>query len=132
MRLKFGSQLFVQLDIFHRDLMIRYPGRFYAGEQGSKPTRLADCVTPLVVEADGVVVPLGYGFGRQYALGSLLKDRLRDLAARWQVAGYSQFRELCRRVYAAACQPSDLPFLNWYELIGAQSVLSSPTTRVVG
>jgi MoaA/NifB/PqqE/SkfB family radical SAM enzyme len=128
MRLKFGSQLFVQLDIFHRDLMIRCPGRFYAGEQAGKPIRLSDCVTPLVVEADGMVVPLGYGFGRQYALGSLLKHRLRDLAAPWQVAGYSQFQELCRRVYEAACQPSDLPFLNWYELIGAQSVLSDLAT----
>jgi Fe-coproporphyrin III synthase len=128
-RRKYGSQLFVQVDIFHRDLMIRHPGRFHAEEQESKPTLLADCVTPLVVEADGVVVPLGYGFGRQYALGSLLKDRLRDLAARWQTTGYPRFRELCRRVYGAACQPSDLPFLNWYELIGAQSVSTSPTSR---
>jgi Fe-coproporphyrin III synthase len=124
-RRKYGNRLFVQLDIFHRDLMVRHPERFYAAEEPAP--RLADCVTPLVVEADGTVVPLGYGFGRQYALGSLLNEGLRDLARRWRAAGYSQFRELCRRVYGAACQPAELPFLNWYELIGAQSVSSQPT-----
>jgi len=123
-RQKYGDQLFVQLDITHRDLMARHPERFY-GAQDAAP-RLADCVTPLVVEADGTVVPLGYGFGRQYALGSLLNEGFRDLAARWRATVYPQFRELCRRAYDLACQPSELPFLNWYELIGGQSLSSQP------
>jgi MoaA/NifB/PqqE/SkfB family radical SAM enzyme len=122
LRRKFGRRLFVQLDIFHRDLVIQHPERFYAGEEWRRPERLADGVTPLVVEADGTVVPFGYGFGRDYALGSVLDRRLRDLAPPWLESGYGQFRALCRRVYAEACRPSDLPFLNWYELIGARSL----------
>ena len=69
-RQQYGSQLFVQLDIFHRDLVSRHPECFYAEQNCLVPARLAECVTPLVIEADGTVVPLGYGFARQYALGT--------------------------------------------------------------
>jgi Fe-coproporphyrin III synthase len=122
LRIKYAHRLFIQLDIFHRDLMIQHPERFYAGEEWQRPDRLADCVTPLVVEADGTVVPLCYGFGREYAVGCLLDRRLRDLAPGWILNRSGAFRELCRQVYAEACEPSDLPFLNWYELIVSRSV----------
>lgn len=124
-RRKYGNHLFVQLDIFHRDLVTGHPERFYAEKEWHEPAVLAECVTPLVVEADGAVVPLGYGFARQYALGCLLYHPLRELAPRWIATGYSQFRELCHRVYAEACMPSDLPFLNWYELVGLRSAGSA-------
>lgn len=120
-RQKYGSKLWVQLDIFHRDLVRRHPERFYAEEEWPAPTRVAECVTPLVVEADGTVVPLGYGFARQYSLGRLPEQRLRDMGPCWLTTRYSEFRDLCRRVYAEACKPSHLPFLNWYELIGLRS-----------
>lgn len=120
-RRKYGKHLFVQVDIFHRGMVKRCPERFYAEQHWQGAARLAQAVTPLVVEADGMVVPLGYGFGRPYALGCLLERRLRDLAPHWLATRYSQFREICRQTYAEACTPSDLPFLNWYELIGSRS-----------
>jgi MoaA/NifB/PqqE/SkfB family radical SAM enzyme len=128
-RRKYASQLFVQLDVFHRDVVALHPERFYAEKEWHKPIELAECVTPLVVEADGTVVPLGYGFARQYALGCLLDHRLRDLAPPWIATTYAHFRELCGRVYDEACNPSVLPFLNWYELIGLRSAESTaPST----
>ena len=102
-RQQYGSQLFVQLDIFHRDLVSRHPECFYAEQNCLVPARLAECVTP---QKNGTVVPLGYGFARQYALGRLLHQRLRDMAPCWIATSYSQFRALCQRVYAEACQPS--------------------------
>jgi MoaA/NifB/PqqE/SkfB family radical SAM enzyme len=122
LRRKYEHRLFIQLDIVHRDLLIQFPERFFAQERESKPDRLAQCVTPLVVEANGTIVPLGYGFGREYALGSLVDRRLRDLAPEWIRTRYMRFRELCRRAHTEAREPSDLPFLNWYELIGLRSV----------
>jgi MoaA/NifB/PqqE/SkfB family radical SAM enzyme len=119
-RRRYGTRLFVQLDLFHRDLMIRHPERFY-GSQDSRTSKLAEFITPLVVEADGYVVPLGYGFARAYALGNLRKQSLCDLAKQWLATGRAKFQELCRKVYSEACTPSDLPFLNWYELIGLRA-----------
>jgi MoaA/NifB/PqqE/SkfB family radical SAM enzyme len=120
-RQQYGNRLLVQLDIFHRDLVRKHPERFYAETDWKEPANLAESVAPLVVEADGTVVPLGYGFGRHYALGTLIDGRLRDLAQQWMTSSYSQFRELCRRVYVDVCKPSQLPFLNWYELVGLRS-----------
>ncbi|HLM98233.1 MAG TPA: radical SAM protein [Bryobacteraceae bacterium] len=121
LRQMYGDRLFVQLDIFHRDLVKRFPARFYADDVGPESAQLADMLTPLVVEADGNVAPLGYGFARRFGLGSIAENRLKDLAPEWIRQRYPAFRELCRDVYAEACAPSDLPFLNWYELIGERS-----------
>jgi MoaA/NifB/PqqE/SkfB family radical SAM enzyme len=120
-RREYGDRMFVQLDVFHRDLVQRFPDRFYAGADGERKTRLADCVTPLVIEADGTMVPIEYGFSREYAVGSLVKARLRDLAPEWIASKHAAFRQLCRNVYQEACTPTELPFLNWYELVGARS-----------
>jgi len=126
LRQTYENRLFVQLDIVHRELLTRFPCRFYAEEAAPQPDRLAECVTPLVVEADGTVVPLGYGFGREYILGCVVEHRLRDLAPEWMRTGYPRFRDLCRRVHAEARQPAELPFLNWYELIGSRSGSQPP------
>jgi MoaA/NifB/PqqE/SkfB family radical SAM enzyme len=120
-RQTFRDRLFVQLDLFHRDLVARSPGRFYADEDWAPGANLAECVTPLVLEADGSVVPVGYGFGRQYAVGCVRSRCLRDLAPEWISNVYPKFRELCRRVYAEACRPSQLPFINWYEMLQSAS-----------
>jgi hypothetical protein len=124
----YGDRLFIQFAIVHRDLLAQHPERFYAEKEWRKPNRLAECVTPLVIEAGGTATPFGYGFGLEFALGCILDQRLRDLAPRWIDTTYGQFRELCGRVYAEACQPSDLPFLNWYELIGVRS-LAQPSRK---
>jgi MoaA/NifB/PqqE/SkfB family radical SAM enzyme len=121
-RQQHAGRLFVQLDLFHRDLLRQHADRVCAGDRCCSVTTLSECVTPLVVEADGTVVPLGYGFGRSYALGSVRDERLRDMAPRWMAGGYRQFRALCHKVYAEACTPAALPFLNWYELIAHASV----------
>ncbi len=120
-RRMYSGRLFVQLDIFHRELVKRFPARFYAEESWPPDAQLADLVTPLVVEADGSVVPLGYGFARRFGLGSIAVTRLRDMAPPWLRFGYPAFRQLCREVYAEACAPTELPFLNWHEMLGARS-----------
>ena len=78
---------------------------------------IADIVSPLVIEADGTVVPIRYGLAREYAFGNLQEAPLRELAARWRRKQYPLFRDLCRRVYEEITVPADLPFFNWYEVI---------------
>jgi MoaA/NifB/PqqE/SkfB family radical SAM enzyme len=122
LRAQYGKDLFVQLDIFHREILRQHPEWFYAEEHWAEPQSLAECIAPLVIEVDGTAVPLEYGFGRQYALGNLQEQPLSELAQRWMRHGYGPFRDLCRRVYAEACQAAELPFLNWHELMGLRSL----------
>ena len=121
-RARFGGKLFVQLDLFHRDLVARLPDRFYADQALTFAPHLAQCVSPIVLEADGTVSPIGYGFGRRYAIGCVRDRSLDDLAGEWIAEVYPAFRALCARVYGEACRPSPLPFLNWFEMLQLASL----------
>jgi MoaA/NifB/PqqE/SkfB family radical SAM enzyme len=122
-----GDRLFVQVDLFHRDLVARLPERFNAEEAWAARERLADCVSPIVIEADGTISPIGYGFGRRYAVGNVRERSFGALAKNWIEGVYPEFRALCRSVYAEACKPSPLPFFNWYEMLQAASLEADET-----
>ncbi|MGH9176924.1 MAG: hypothetical protein ACRD1H_21320, partial [Vicinamibacterales bacterium] len=115
-----GDRLRVQLDVIDRNLVRAEPERVFAGELDMHdPTpRLAEIVSPLIIEPDGVVVPLQYGFPREYALGNLHTERLATSAKRWAVDQSRAFRAVCREAFAELTEASELPFLNWYELVG--------------
>jgi MoaA/NifB/PqqE/SkfB family radical SAM enzyme len=113
------DQLRIQLDLVNRNLLYANPERFIAGPQpdGAETRSLGEIVSPLVIEADGTVVPLQYGFERAYALGNLHVAPLRKLSAQWRQDRMRAFRELCRRVFEEVRQSSDMPFFNWYEAL---------------
>ena len=77
---------------------------------------LGSVLSPLVIEADGLVVPLQYGFPRRYALGSLNTERLTILAERWMEAGHRDFFGLCNEAYLeeVSGRGGKVAF-NWYE-----------------
>lgn len=117
-----GDRLRVQLDVAGRDMMLDAPERVFAGDGWRSSTGpLSDVLSPLIIEADGTVVPIEYAFGRQYALGRLQDDRLPALAARWRTSTQPSFRQLCQRVFAEATAPEQSAVVNWYELISRRA-----------
>jgi len=117
-----GDRLYIQFDVVDRSALERDPGRVFADALPEAPDvdhrPLAQLVAPLVIEPDGMVVPLEYGFGRAYALGTLHERALPELAAQWKATRYPAFRALCQRVFADLTAPAALPFVNWYEEVG--------------
>jgi MoaA/NifB/PqqE/SkfB family radical SAM enzyme len=76
---------------------------------------LASMVAPVVLESDGVVVPLQHGFDRRFAIGDITRERFRDGAQRWRQTRQEAFFDLCRAVYDRNVPgPPDAPFFNWY------------------
>ncbi|MHC2999932.1 radical SAM protein [Microbacterium sp. HJ5] len=73
--------------------------------------RLGDWLSPLVIETDGTVVPMTYGFARRFALGSLADRRLAELAGAWDER---PFVDLCAAVRDRILGERR-PFFNWYE-----------------
>lgn len=123
-RKSWGNRLAVQVEAVDRDLLRQFPEKFHAGDRPARwPANLASCVAPLVLEEDGTVVPVRYGFSREYAIGNIRERRLRDTAPEWMAFGYPRFLDLCTRVYAEACQPSDVPFLNWSGTLQARAAV---------
>jgi len=113
-----GDRLHIHFDFAHRASLHAQPERAYAGAPVADPgaSPLADLVSPLVIEPDGTVVPLQFGFPRAYALGNLRETSLHDLGVRWRRETHRRFRDLCHRAFSAAITDT-LPLLNWYETI---------------
>ena len=115
---RMGGALALQLDLIHSEILKQCPDRFYANLAGNAVHRaLSDILTPLVIETDGTVVPMQYGFDRRYALGNLRDERLRVLGKRWKSTGLPAFEHLCRHTFRLATE-GEPGFRNWYELLG--------------
>jgi Fe-coproporphyrin III synthase len=118
-----GERLRVQLDLASRQGMEASPGCFFADTcPAGDRLPLADLVSPLILETDGTVVPLEYGVGRQFQLGSLHEARLAELADRWQRERLAEFRRLCRGTFEAVIADRETPLTNWYEAVRQASV----------
>lgn len=119
----YGDRLRIQFDAVDVEVVRSQPGSLFAHDEmpvtpAAIEAPLADLVSPLVLEPDGWLVPIQYGFGRGYAIGHVAGD-LSDQIAIWKRDRYPAFRSLCRRVYNQLdeiAQP-ELPMVNWYGLI---------------
>ena len=89
-----------------------------AGKCVTGETNLGRFLSPIVLEPDGLVVPLRYGFPRNYALGSLLRADLKDLAARWVHTKANALADLYSQALSQAGQ-SGWSLVNLYEWISS-------------
>lgn len=115
----------VQYDIVHAGTLHEAPDRFYASAWDRAEARANDLAV-LVLEADGTVVPITYGFGRAYAVANVNCEPLRDGWRRFEADGYPHFRELCRSVYDRLAADTERRFVNWYELVHDASLSPGP------
>ena len=129
--LRLRAQLQGRLHI-HLDVATRPGVRELAQHDGDQaaPTRLADAVSPLVVEADGTVVPLTYGFPRAFALGNLHDAPLQVLGPHWLATTYDRYHATVSRLHSDDVWPARLPVLNLYEAAVAVASEVAPGTPV--
>ena len=108
----------IHADLVDVDAARRHPAALLADgpREGWAAAPLGSLVSPLVVEADGTVVPLQYGLARGHALGSLREGRLRDLARAWKRERYPAFTRLCARAFEVM-ERAPVPVANWYALV---------------
>lgn len=114
-----SKQLRVQLDLFQRDYVDQNLARNYADDARPdlSPDFLSSLLNVIVVEADGSVVPLCYGFSRRYRICDLNKERFADAFPAYMSQRFHVLEHLCRRVYREKIVPLDSPLCSWYELV---------------
>ena len=81
----------------------------------------ADLLGLIVVEGDGSIVPISYGFSHAYRICDLREQRLAEAWPLYARTGYRAFRALCREAFRESTAPSTLPFFDWHALIVARS-----------
>ena len=122
LRQEYGSRLLVHWDCFDRVAVASDPASFYAGlDPDASDVPLSELVSSLVVEPDGVVVPIEYGFPRAFALGDLHQEPLETMARGWKERTYPAFLSHCESVHADVMARADEGrFFNWYEQVGTE------------
>ncbi|HLP88917.1 MAG TPA: radical SAM protein [Nostocaceae cyanobacterium] len=113
-----GHQMVIQIDLVHQEILRACPEAFFVGESA-----ITDLISPLIIEADGTIVPIQYGFARNYALGNLQQASLNELFTRWYQESHPSFLQLCQRVYNDLTAPAELPIVDWYEALTKESQL---------
>jgi MoaA/NifB/PqqE/SkfB family radical SAM enzyme len=121
-----GDRMLVQVDVLESTTLPDNRERVYADELPADVGQpLGALLSPLVIETDGTVVPLEYGFNRSLALGNLHEHDLRTLAAGWRGARQAEFRRVCADVYERMAASTDAVFANWYEEVARQADLAA-------
>ena len=103
-----------------------------AGGATATPRPLGELLSPLVLEPDGTLVPVHYGFDRRFALGNVKETAFRTCADRWRRELDGDFRALCREELAELLDGDDdeLPVSNWYERLGRRAASLRGTAAV--
>jgi len=124
---KYRESMSVQVDLLHREQVMRAPAMVYADDLTGDWDAVApaDLLGLIVMEADGTVVPISYGFSRRYQICSLKEQ---GLGQGWQSflrGSYPGFRRLCRELFDELLSPNQPPLFNWHERVVARSRLST-------
>ena len=89
---------------------------------------LGEIVSPLVIEDDGTVVPLRYGFPRRFAFGDLHQERLPAMTERWTETRAAGFCEVYGTVLHKA-RTADRMFGDLYEMLSLEVESAGPIAK---
>lgn len=121
------DRIAIQYDVADRPLVARDPCRAYAvpapPPEAIAAVPLGRILSSIVVQADGWIVPVQYGFSPRFAIGRLSDGgSFGDMARQWKRERLPSFLALANATWdAIAPAPAHLPFTNWYAAITGAS-----------
>jgi MoaA/NifB/PqqE/SkfB family radical SAM enzyme len=125
------GRLIIQLDSLHRDSLPVEPDDVVSWKSGLDRGHrfLGELVSPLVIEDDGTVVPLRYGFPRSLALGNLYQRNLSEMAREWMRRRSGAYCDLYRDVLGRV-RTSRSRFFNMYAMLAEEAAARNPLNLV--
>lgn len=120
---KYEGTMAVQLDALFREHLREEPELVYAGELEVSPEKAspAQLVGLIVLEPDGSIVPMSYGFARDYRLCDVNTERLVDSWPYYLENKYHSFRAICQNVWYELSAPNAPLLSNWHEVVVSRS-----------
>jgi Fe-coproporphyrin III synthase len=71
---KYRGRMRVQIDLVHRDQVLQSPESIYASDPDDSGMSAADMLGVVVLEPDGSMVPVAYGFSRRFAIATSTRN----------------------------------------------------------
>lgn len=116
MQKQLDDKLSIQMDLVSSETLKLHPATVFAAPPDDNLS-FAEIASPLVIEADATVVPLQYGFPRDYALGNLRQAPLRSLMRTWRSEREAAFYRLCAEAHERIVAAEKPYFLSWYDSV---------------
>jgi MoaA/NifB/PqqE/SkfB family radical SAM enzyme len=116
---KYAGAMIIQTDLLHRDQVLADPELIYGGDWvgDGAANSPASQLGVLVLEPDGTLVPLTYGFSRRYQVANAHKQPLAIAWPAFLQRAYPALRRLCGVVFERLIADESPPLFNWHEQI---------------
>ena len=116
------GKLVIHLDVVNRYNLRTEPEDLASWRQDleREARYLGEIVSPLVIEDDGTVTPLRYGFARRFAFGNLHQEGLAKMTERWIASQAAAFCELYGTVLHQA-RTGDHMFQDLYRMLSLEA-----------
>jgi Fe-coproporphyrin III synthase len=120
---KYSGVMTVQTDLLHSDQVLSDPGLIYCDsvEEPWEQSLPAHLLNVMVLEPDGAMVPLTYGFSRHYQICNVKQRMPTEAWPHFVRNTYPAFRHLCQEVFDELTAPGAQPLFNWHERVAARS-----------
>ncbi|WP_160109676.1 radical SAM protein [Pseudomonas izuensis] len=120
---KYYDTMRIQLDLLYREHLLDDPALVYADFERviSIKTPPSEALGLLVLESDGTLVPVSYGFSRNYKLCNVNERRLKDAWPEYFENRYPSLQRLFLSVWNQMRLPESPTLCNWHELIVSRS-----------
>src|ERR1035438_141608 len=119
---RYRGRLVIHFDAVNRYNLPAQPGDLASWKRDleCEARYLGEIVSPLVIEHDGTVTPLSYGFPRRFAFGNLREERLATMTKRWIESQADAFCEVYGAVLHRA-RSADRTFGDWYLMLSLEA-----------
>src|SRR5450759_2486450 len=116
------GKLVIHLDAVNRYSLPTEPGDLASWKRDldREARYLGEIVSPLVIEDDGTVTPLRYGFARRFAFGNLHKEGLAKMTERWIDSRADAFCQVYGTVLQKA-RTADRMFGDLYRMLSLEA-----------
>ncbi len=115
---KYKGEMLIELDLIHRDQIMKSPGSVYAKKKQIGYELITDFLRELILDENGYLLPVSHGFSRHYAIGNIHEGAcLRSMADQFLADTLPRLQDLFDETFDSIAAHEEQDLLNWAEII---------------
>ena len=115
---KYEPEILIQLDCLHKDYIKEFPQSVNIPSSPTTSKKLSEIINTIIVDENGDVLPVGYGFSKKYLIGSIHNTKnKKDMFAEFKTTKLPGLIALFEQAYNKITDSEEIDLVNWNELI---------------